>query len=118
MKEKLHIIGTQDTKHLVTTILTLIQPDFQDTISYEYVNYEEFANGEIKVVLDESVRGKHVYVIGDVNGNQNSDIYHIKYNDRLIQLLLILQCAKNHGAKTVNVIPTCFPYSRQDKPIQ
>ncbi len=118
MKEKLHIIGTQDTKHLVASLVAILQRDFQDTITYEYVDYQEFANGEIKVVLDESVRGKHVYVVWDVNGHHNSDTYHIKYNDRLVQLLLILQCAKNHWSKTVNVIPTCFPYSRQDKPIQ
>ncbi|MFA6255607.1 MAG: ribose-phosphate diphosphokinase [Candidatus Absconditabacterales bacterium] len=118
MKEKLHIIGTQDTKHLVNSIITILQSDSQDTISCEYVEYQEFANGEIKVVLDKSVRGKHVYVIGDVNGIQNIGNYNIKYNDRFMQFLLILQCAKNHGAKTVNIIPTCFPYSRQDKPIQ
>jgi phosphoribosylpyrophosphate synthetase len=63
MKEKLHIIGTQDTKHLVNSIITILQSDSQDTISCEYVEYQEFANGEIKVVLDKSVRGKHVYVI-------------------------------------------------------
>ena len=63
MKEKLHIIGTQDTKHLVASLVTIIQRDFEEPISYEYVDYQEFANGEIKVVLDESVRGKHVYVV-------------------------------------------------------
>jgi phosphoribosylpyrophosphate synthetase len=63
MKEKLHIIGTQDTKYLVASLVAILQRDFPDTISYEYVDYQEFANGEIKVVLDESVRGKHVYVV-------------------------------------------------------
>lgn len=118
MKEKLHIIGTQDTKSLVNSIVGIIQNDLQDAISHEHVDYKEFANGEIQVVLDKSVRGKHVYVVWDINGNQNVADFKIKYNDRLMQVLLILQCAKNHGAKTINLIPTCFPYSRQDKPIQ
>lgn len=120
MKEKLHIIGTQDTKSLVESIVRIIKDDMQDkeNISHECVEYNEFANGETKIVLDQSVRGKHVYVIWDVNGNQHIGDYAIKYNDRLMQIALLLQCAKNHGAKTINVVPTCFPYSRQDKPIQ
>lgn len=118
MKEKLHLISTQDTKHIVTTMVEIIQNDLQDVISHEYIEYQEFANGEVKVALDQSVRGKHVYVVGDVNGNKNVSDFTIKYNDRLMQILLLMQCATNHGAKSVNVIATCFPYSRQDKPIQ
>jgi phosphoribosylpyrophosphate synthetase len=120
MKEKLHIIGTQDTKSLVESIVSIIRDELQDKdhISHEYVEYQEFANGETKIVLDQSVRGKHVYVIGDVNGNQRIGDYVIKYNDRFMQILLLLQCAKNHGAKSINIFPTCFPYARQDKPIQ
>ena len=65
MKEKLHIISTQDTKHLVDSILAILHTDLQDidNITYECVEYKEFANGETKIVLDHSVRGKHVYVI-------------------------------------------------------
>lgn len=118
MSEKLHLISTQDTKQFTTSIVDIIRDDLQDAVSHEHVDYDEFANGEVKVRLDQSVRGRHVYVIGDVNGNQKVKDFQIKYNDRLMQILLLMQCASNHGAKTVNVIPTCFPYSRQDKPIQ
>lgn len=118
MSEKLHIISTQDTKQLTASIVDIIKDDLQDVVSYEHSEYDEFANGEVKVRLDQSVRGKHVYVIGDVNGKQQVKDFCIKYNDRLMQILLLMQCASNHGAKTVNVIPTCFPYSRQDKPVQ
>ncbi len=120
MKEKLHIISTQDTKHLVDSILAILHTDLQDidNITYECVEYKEFANGETKIVLEHSVRGKHVYVIWDVNGDKHIGDYTIKYNDRFIQIMLLLQCAKNHWAKTINVLPTCFPYARQDKPIQ
>ena len=120
MKEKLHIISTQDTKHLVDSILAILHTDLQDidNITYECVEYKEFANGETKIVLEHSVRGKHVYVIWDVNGDKQIGKYTIKYNDRFMQIMLLLQCAKNHWAKTINALPTCFPYARQDKPIQ
>ncbi len=119
MKEKIHLISTQDTKVLVDNIFFIMKKDLSEgLISIENVVYDEFANGETRVNLNQSVRGKHVYVIWDVNANGETGDCCVKYNDRLIQLLLILQCAKNHGAKTVNIIPTCFPYSRQDKPVQ
>jgi len=59
-----------------------------------------------------------VYIVADVNGRASVDNYRISYNDRLIQMLLLANNAKKFKAKTINLIPTCFPYSRQDKPTQ
>jgi phosphoribosylpyrophosphate synthetase len=64
------------------------------------------------------VEKKHVYIVADVNGRASVDNYRISYNDRLIQMLLLANNAKKFKAKTINLIPTCFPYSRQDKPTQ
>ena len=118
MREPIHLISTQDTKSMVTEMVELLKAELWDIITHENHVYAEHNNEETKVVLDQSLRGKHVYVIADVNGKQSVPDLVVKYNDRLLQLLLLTQNAKIHGAKTINVIPTCFPYSRQDKPVQ
>ena len=110
MNEKLHLIGTQDTEQLTMDIVRYISQQFGQVVSYEIVQYDEFANGETRVQLNESVRGKHNYIIFDVNGKKDIDGKVIKYNDRLLQALLLAKCAKGHGAKTINMVPTTFPY--------
>ena len=35
-----------------------------------------------------------------------------------MQILLLADKSTKYGAKTINLVPTCFPYSRQDKPTQ
>lgn len=115
MNEKLHLIWTQDTEKLTTDIINYISDQIKEVVSYEIVNYDEFANGETKIQLNNSIRGKHNYIIFDVNGKKNVNGKTIKYNDRFLQALLLAKCAKWHWAKTINMVPTTFPYSRQDK---
>ncbi|HMS91380.1 MAG TPA: ribose-phosphate diphosphokinase [Candidatus Absconditabacterales bacterium] len=118
-KEKIHLIGTQDTMGLVASMQAyLVNALGSDVVSSETSLYKESSLGITEIDLKNSFAGKHVYVVGDVNGKKNVDHFTISYNDRLVQLFLLLKYARDYAAKTVNVIPTCFPYSRQDKPTQ
>lgn len=119
-QEKIHLIGTQDTAWLVESMKQyLISTLWEGVVTSEVSLYKESNIWVTQIDLKERVENKHVYVIGDVNGKKRVEgTDTITYNDRLVQQFLLLKHARDYRAKTVNYIPTCFPYSRQDKPSQ
>lgn len=66
----------------------------------------QFADGEIMVNLEESVRGIDVYLI-------QSTSYPV--NDNLWELLIAIDACKRASANSVTVITPYFGYSRQDR---
>lgn len=65
-----------------------------------------FANGEIFVRFDESVRGVDAFVIQ----SQNPPI-----NEWMMEQLIMVDALKRASAKRITVIMPFYPYSRQDK---
>lgn len=119
-REKIHLIGTQDTVWLLESIENyLIKFLWSDVVTSEISYYTESNVWLTQLDLKESFVDKHVYILSDVNGKMHVDgTKNITYNDRLMQQFLLLKYAREYWAKTVNLIPTCFPYSREDKPSQ
>lgn len=70
------------------------------------VTRKAFSCGERYVKFDESVRGKHVYILQTGTKNPNED---------LMELFLMCQAAKLSFAAGVHVIMPHFPYARQDR---
>lgn len=66
----------------------------------------QFADGEIMVNLEESVRGVDVYLI-------QSTSYPV--NDNLWELLIAIDACKRASASSVTVVMPYFGYSRQDR---
>ncbi|WP_162011987.1 ribose-phosphate diphosphokinase [Streptococcus sp. S784/96/1] len=66
----------------------------------------QFADGEIMVNLEESVRGIDVYLI-------QSTSYPV--NDNLWELLIAIDACKRASAHSVTVVMPYFGYSRQDR---
>jgi ribose-phosphate pyrophosphokinase len=66
---------------------------------------EVFSDGEISVSFPNSLRGKHVYLIGSTNPNA----------DNLMEMLLALDASKTAGAYKVHVVSPYFGFARQDK---
>lgn len=66
----------------------------------------QFADGEIMVNLEESVRGVDVYLI-------QSTSYPV--NDNLWELLIAIDACKRASANSVTVVMPYFGYSRQDR---
>ena len=64
----------------------------------------KFSNGETRVEIGESVRGKDVYIIQSGSG---------KVNDNLMELLITISACKTASAKKVTAVLPLFPYSRQ-----
>lgn len=65
---------------------------------------DKFAVGETRVEIQESVRGKDVYIIQSGGG---------KVNDHLMELLIAISACKTASAKRVTAVLPLFPYSRQ-----
>lgn len=70
------------------------------------ISINHFADGEILVTPEESVRGKHVYLVQSTNN---------PVNDNLMELLIAIDACKRGSAKEINVIIPYYGYARQDR---
>lgn len=67
---------------------------------------KQFADGEIQISIDESVRGCEIYVIQSISDPVNST---------LMELLIMIDALRRASAKTINVILPYYGYARQDR---
>lgn len=63
----------------------------------------KFSNGETRVQIEESVRGKDIFIIQSGGG---------KVNDHLMELLVSISACKTASASRVTAVLPLFPYSR------
>ncbi|MGO4938110.1 ribose-phosphate diphosphokinase [Fundicoccus sp. Sow4_H7] len=70
------------------------------------ISISHFADGEIKVNIEESIRGDNVYIV-------QSTSYPV--NDNLVELLITIDALKRASAKTINVVIPYYGYARQDR---
>ncbi len=67
---------------------------------------KKFADGEVSVDIDETVRGHHVFVVQSTSN---------PVNEHLMELLIMIDALKRASAKSINVIMPYYGYSRQDR---
>ncbi len=67
-----------------------------------------FADGEIYVQIDESVRGADVFIIQSLSR---------PVNDNIMELLVTLDALKRSSARSVNVVIPYYAYARQDRKV-
>lgn len=65
-----------------------------------------FSDGEIRVEIDESVRGKDVYVVQSTSA---------PVNDNLMEMLIMLDALKRASAGSISAVIPYFGYARQDR---
>ena len=65
-----------------------------------------FADGEIKITIDESIRGCEVYVIQSVSDPVNTN---------LMELLIMVDALRRARAAKINVVMPYYGYARQDR---
>ncbi|MDY6788114.1 MAG: ribose-phosphate diphosphokinase, partial [candidate division WOR-3 bacterium] len=65
----------------------------------------KFSDGEIRIQINESVRGDHVFVIQSTNPPA----------DNLLELLLIIDALKRASAGKITAVIPYYGYARQDK---
>lgn len=98
MVRNLVVLGGTSHPHLNKTIAD------QLGIPSANILLSKFSVGETRVEINESVRGKDVYIIQSGGG---------KVNDHLMELLITISACKTASAKRVTAVLPLFPYSRQ-----
>ncbi len=69
------------------------------------VNISYFSDGEFQPALEESVRGRRIFIIGSTFPN----------SDNLMQMLLMLDAAKRASARHITAVLPYFGWARQDR---
>ena len=100
---KLKIFSLSSNKELAEKIAQEVGVELGDLSSMK------FSDGEIKINIEESIRGAHVYVI-----QSTSD----PVNDHLLELLIMIDALKRASAKTINIVLPYYGYARQDRKAQ
>lgn len=75
-------------------------------IPVSHCDVQRFADGEINVDIPETVRGHKVFVIQSTNS---------PVNERIMELLIMIDALKRASAREVNVVIPYYGYSRQDR---
>ncbi len=91
-------------------------PNFKVNTTFTY-----FANGEFKTEINESIRGKDIFIFQDVenhevlslNGGKNK--LSLSVNDHLMCLLNTIDAVRQAGAAKITLVVPVYPYSRQHK---
>jgi len=99
-QKRLVLASGRGHPELAEEIATLLNTELVPTTSYN------FANGEIFVRFDESVRGVDAFVIQS---------HSAPINDQLMEQLIMIDALKRASAKRITVVSPFFPYARQDK---
>lgn len=90
--------------------------DSNPELAHEIVRYlnrsigkssvSKFSDGEIQINIDESVRGCEVYIVQSTSE---------PVNERLMELLIMIDALKRASAETINVVIPYYGYGRQDR---
>ena len=70
------------------------------------LSVDQFSDGEIRINIEESIRGAHVYIIQSTSR---------PVNDNLMELLIMIDALKRASAATVNIVMPYYGYARQDR---
>lgn len=70
------------------------------------IKIKPFADGELYVQIQESVRGCEVFLIQPT---------HPPVNENFVELLIIIDALRRASARTINVVMPYFGYARQDR---
>lgn len=91
-------------------------PQFRVNARHTY-----FANGEVKTEILDSVRGKDLFIIQDIENHQpiafndGATQRVLSVNDHIFALFAAIDAAAQAGAERINLILPSYPYSRQHK---
>jgi ribose-phosphate pyrophosphokinase len=84
------------------------------------VKFTLFPNGEIKSEIEESIRGKDVYIFQDVENRypvkfSSGTVNNLSINDHLMTIFVTVDAAKRAGAERITLVIPNYPYARQHK---
>ncbi|MBW2974869.1 ribose-phosphate pyrophosphokinase [Candidatus Woesearchaeota archaeon] len=100
MQNKMSIIAGSSNPELAREISSYLK------VPLVPIEIKKFNDGEMYVHIEKSVRGSTVFIIQPTSP---------PVNDRLIELLLIIDACRRASAKEINAIIPYYGYSRQDR---
>ncbi len=85
----------------------------QEKLALRLTNTEEinFANGEIKTVIKENIRGDDHYIVQCMDDPLSGN----SINDNLMALMTAVNAAYQSDADSITILMPQFPYSRQER---
>ena len=98
--EKLKLFALNSNKSLAQEISNILE------IPLSTCQITRFADGEIGVDIDETVRGHKVFVVQSTSA---------PVNEHLMELLIFIDALKRASAREINIILPYYGYSRQDR---
>ena len=98
--EKIKIFALSSNKSLAKEVSDILE------IPLSSCEITRFADGEISVNIDETVRGHKVFVIQSTSN---------PVNDNLMELLIFMDALKRASAKEINIVLPYYGYCRQDR---
>ena len=112
----LSIMGCASGKELAQRIvrhLNTIKNDSEECPPLRLTETEEvhFANGEIKTVIKENIRGDDHYIVQCMD----DPLSDRSINDNLMALMTAINAAYQSDADSITVIMPQYPYSRQER---
>ncbi len=97
---KVKLFGLSANKKLAEEISKICE------IPLSRIDLSRFADGEIGINLEETVRGHHVFLIQPTSS---------PVNENIMELLITIDAMKRASAKNINVVMPYYGYSRQDR---
>jgi len=84
------------------------------------VKFTLFTNGEIKAEIEQSIRGKDVFIFQDVENRcpvkfSGGVVDNLSINDHLMTIMVTVDAARQAGAERITLVIPNYPYSRQHK---
>lgn len=97
---KLKIFALNSNKPLAQKIADEIGVELGKT------TVDKFSDGEIRINIEESIRGDNVYVIQSTSA---------PVNDNLMELMIMIDALRRASAESINVVIPYYGYARQDR---
>ena len=70
---------------------------------------DRFSDGEIRINIEESVRGDEIFIVQSTSA---------PVNDNLMELLIMIDALRRASAATINVVIPYYGYARQDRKVR
>ena len=100
MKNNIAVISGNSNVKLAKSICTHLHTPL------DHVLVDRFPDGEIRVQIEDNVRGKDVFIIQSICGTPN---------DYMMELLVLIDAARRASAERVTAVLPYFAYARQDR---
>lgn len=97
---RLKLFAGSSSPRLAAEIADYLGTDLGD------IELGRFSNGEIRVIINESVRGADVYVLQSTSQ---------PVNDNLMELLIIVDALRRASARRITAVVPFYGYARQDR---